>query len=51
LAVGSHVLWLIGYRISEDFKVSENTKQIVQAKWIAKEPEGQKAEEKDGRAD
>lgn len=30
LAVGSHVLWLVGYRISEYFKVSGNTNHILQ---------------------
>ncbi len=30
LAVGSHVLWLAGYRISEYFKISENTNHILQ---------------------
>ena len=30
LAEGSHVLWLVGYRISEYYKVNENTKQVLQ---------------------
>lgn len=30
LAAGSHVLWLVGYRISEYFKISENTNHILQ---------------------
>lgn len=30
LAAGSHVLWLAGYRISEYFKVGENTNRILQ---------------------
>ena len=30
LAEGSHVLWLPGYRISEFYKVTENTKRILQ---------------------
>ena len=51
LAVGSHVLWLVGYRISEDFKVSRNTKHIVQAKLITKTQTEQKTEEENGRAD
>ena len=51
LAVGSHVLWLVGYRISEDFKVSENTGRIVQAKLITKTQTEQKTEEENGRAD
>ena len=30
LAEGNHVLWIVGYRISEYYKVTENTKQILQ---------------------
>ena len=30
LAEGEHVLWLVGYRISEYYKVDENTKRILQ---------------------
>ena len=30
LAEGSHVLWMMGYRISEAYKVTENTKTILQ---------------------
>lgn len=30
VASGSHVLWLVGYRISEYFKVRENTNRILQ---------------------
>jgi len=32
LAEGSHVLWLIGFRISEYYKVDRNTKRILQVK-------------------
>lgn len=32
LAEGSHVLWLIGYRISEYYKTDRNTKRILQVK-------------------
>ena len=31
LAEGSHVLWIVGYRISEYYKVTEETKEILQA--------------------
>ena len=31
LAEGSHVLWIVGYRISEYYKVTEATKEILQA--------------------
>lgn len=29
LADGSHVLWIIGYRISEGYKITENSKRIL----------------------
>ncbi len=32
---GKHVLWLPGYRISEFYKVSENTKRILQVQLIS----------------
>lgn len=34
LAAGSHVLWLAGYRISEYFKVSGNTRHVLQVKLV-----------------
>lgn len=30
LAEGSQVIWLIGYRISENYKITENTRRILQ---------------------
>ena len=36
LADGKHVLWLPGYRISEYYKVSENTKKILQVRYTKK---------------
>lgn len=30
LADGQHILWVIGYRISQEYKVSEETKEILQ---------------------
>ena len=30
LADGSHILWVIGYRISEHYKITENTRTILQ---------------------
>jgi len=51
LAVGNHVLWLVGYRISEDFKVGENTKHILQAHLSCKVQTERKTEEENGRAD
>jgi len=36
LAEENHVLWLVGYRISEYYKISENTKRILQVQLISK---------------
>ena len=30
LAEGNHVIWLIGYRISEYYKINRNTKRVLQ---------------------
>ena len=30
LAEGSHVLWIVGHRVSEGYKVTEQTKTILQ---------------------
>ena len=49
LAEGSHILWLVGYRISESFKVDENTKRILQVKLLRGCP-GSGTEEKGGGA-
>ena len=48
VAVGSHVLWLVGYRISEYFKVSANTNRVLQVKLKRDCPCGE-TEEKDVR--
>ena len=37
LAEGEHVLWVVGYRISEYYKVTENTKRILEVQFIRKE--------------
>ncbi len=34
VAAGSHVLWLTGWRISEYFKVGENTKRVLQVELL-----------------
>ena len=34
LAEGDHVLWIIGYRISEHYKINENTKRVLQVKLL-----------------
>ena len=48
LAEGSHVLWLVGYRISEYYKVDENTKQVLQVQLMLS-CDGSDTEEKNGR--
>ncbi len=40
LAEGSHVLWIIGYRISEYYKVTETTKEILQVQAYRGEEHG-----------
>ena len=34
LAEGSHVIWLVGHRISEYYKVSADTKRILQVQYV-----------------
>ena len=36
LATGSHVLWLVGFRMSEEGKLHANTKQVLQVQLIKK---------------
>ena len=48
LAEGSHVLWLVGYRISEYYKVDENTKQVLQVQLML-DCGSSDTEEKNGR--
>uniref|UniRef100_UPI00405748AD tRNA lysidine(34) synthetase TilS n=1 Tax=Acetatifactor sp. TaxID=1872090 RepID=UPI00405748AD len=48
LATGSHVIWLIGYRISEYYKVNRNTKRILQVQLIGKGNDSYETEEKNG---
>ena len=48
LAEDNHVIWLIGYRISEYYKVSRNTKRILQVQLIGKGCDGSKTEEENG---
>ncbi len=40
LAEGSHVLWIVGYRISEYYKVTEETKEILQVQAYGGEEHG-----------
>ncbi|MCD7835408.1 MAG: tRNA lysidine(34) synthetase TilS [Lachnospiraceae bacterium] len=49
LADGAHIVWVIGYRISEHYKVTENTKHILQAQLI-NACEDIETEDKNGRA-
>lgn len=49
LAEGKHVLWLTGYRISEYYKVNENTKRVLQVKLIGN-GSNRETEEKNGGA-
>ncbi len=50
LADGAHVLWLIGYRISEYYKISRNTKRILQVQLVLSDPKIGETEEKNGGA-
>lgn len=47
LADGAHIIWIIGHRISEHYKVTENTKRILQAQLI-NGCEDSETEEKNG---
>lgn len=47
LADGQHVMWLVGYRISEYYKISENTKHILQVQLLSS-CESCKTEDEDG---
>ncbi len=40
LAEGSHVLWVIGYRISEYYKITDDTQAVLQADWNGGETDG-----------
>ncbi len=48
IADGQHIIWLIGYRISEYYKISRNTKHILQVKLIGRNCGSSETEEKDG---
>ncbi len=48
LAEDNHVIWLIGYRISEYYKVDRNTKRVLQVKILEESPDGE-TEEKNVR--
>lgn len=40
LAEGHHVLWIVGYRISEFYKITDETKQVLQVKTDGGEEHG-----------
>lgn len=40
LADGRHILWIIGYRISEGYKVTNDTRRIMQAEYIGGKSDG-----------
>lgn len=40
LAEGSHILWVIGYRVSEFYKITESTKNILEVKTFKGEDHG-----------
>ncbi len=48
IAVKDHVLWLIGYRISEYYKINENTKHILQVQ-LRRDCDCSETEENNGR--
>ncbi len=49
IAVGSHVLWLAGWRISQAFKVDDNTKRVLQVRLLGTKFGGSsETEEKNG---
>ena len=37
LACGENIIWVVGYTISDDFKVDENTKNIIRLKYLRKD--------------
>ncbi len=37
LADGSQIMWIIGHRISENYKVTESTKKILEVKYYSEE--------------
>ena len=40
LAEGSHILWIVGYRISEYYKVTEATRRVLQVRFYGGEEHG-----------
>ena len=48
IAQDHHVLWLVGYRISEYYKISKNTKRILQVQ-LRRDCDCSEMEEDNGR--
>ena len=40
LADGSHILWVVGYRISEGYKITDSTKKVLVAEIKGEEKHG-----------
>ena len=40
LAEGSHILWVVGYRISEAYKISDSTSRVFTADILGGEKNG-----------
>ena len=49
LTEGNHVLWIVGHRISEYYKISKNTKRILQVQLIRGDCKYSETEENNGR--
>ena len=45
LAEGSHILWVVGYRISEYYKVTGNTKSILQVQLTKKHHDNEESQD------
>lgn len=50
LADGSHILWVVGYRVSEYYKVSGHTQHILQVQLDNAQAKGMETEDEDDRA-
>ena len=46
LADGSHIVWIIGHRISSYYKVTEGTKRVIRIDYLQDKKEGANDERK-----